>query len=431
MQLCFLNVGYGECQLIIDAKGDVTIIDGGSADSDTYKVKATLRLSEALELLDIHKIKNLICTHAHYDHLAGLSELIAIPSLHIENFYINQLLPEDFKFPDLPSKGALDFEDYRLWKYALRAYRDLIDYLKMQGTHIYEAKEEENLILDENLSLKIFGLNSQQKSARLYELKALATADRETFIKALATLNRHENNQSLSFILKTKEHQCCLTGDRQNWEDLSPQLPPCTLLKLTHHGQKDGLPEILLEKTCPKKFVICADYYRKYHAAAPEVISKIKAFAKASNIESQIFITGDLNLSADTYGSLLSFNENLHASFPISCTKKRPSIFKRSLKKIYLGKNDHLFAGDENYAYKFLYTHIAPCDIYKLELQFDKQIVGIMSIKNLNNKAQPLMLRLYKNFIEMSIFDEESSILVLDFYAENSVTVAQNLYYYL
>ena len=54
-----------------------------------------------------------------------------------------------------------------------------------------------------------------------------------------------------------------------------------------------------------------------------------------------------------------------------------------------------------------------------------------MSIKNLNNKAQPLMLRLYKNFIEMSIFDEESSILVLDFYAENSVTVAQNLYYYL
>ena len=102
-------------------------------------------------------------------------------------------------------------------------------------------KKRKNLILDENLSLKIFGLNSQQKSARLYELKALATADRETFIKALATLNRHENNQSLSFILKTKEHQCCLTGDRQNWEDLSPQLPPCTLLKLTHHGQKGWL----------------------------------------------------------------------------------------------------------------------------------------------------------------------------------------------
>lgn len=428
MRLSFCNVGYGECQLIIH-NDEVTLIDGGSADASTYEDVGTIRLLEVIELYKIRHIHNLIITHAHYDHIAAIADLIKIPNLKIDNLIINQLLPPNFNACDELSKGILDFEDYRLWKYALKAYQNLISFLK--NTNIRESNEHEELFFKDGSSLEIMGLSESQKNERLLDLNSLINTQGQAFIDSLNNLNRHENNKSLSFILKLKHYKCLLTGDRQLWDSLDGKLPQCELLKLTHHGQKDGLPEVLLKNCQSNIFVICADKKRKYNSASIEVINKIDHFCAHKQKLAKTFITGILKdkQNLDYTPASISFDDELNESFDIVCSNHPIENHKSCFKKIIIKlKNNDILLPEDNYKYQVIYKKLQANSSLVGEIKLKSQDFGSFAIENSQDNDITYIQRNYPHKIELVVFAKN---LTTTFTLKNkdSLTITESFYY--
>ncbi len=401
MQLFFVNTGYGECQILKSKSNNVTVIDGGPSDRETYKEVGTLRVNEALKLLNIDHINNLICTHIHYDHIAGLCEISKDDEIKIDNFYINALLPHNISNLERPSCGLLNFEDFRLWKYSLKAYRNLISDLKRKNTHIREVLEKETLFLDEDASLEIFGLTEDSKKERLLNLEALNTNDDHEFIKALKILNQKENQKSLFFILNTKNYRALLTGDRQNFDDVKDRLPICDLLKVTHHGQKDGLPDLLLDKCHPHIFVICADLGKKYQSACDFIFEKCRDFCKKDQKEAKILVTGNLPSFDKKTPAILGFDDNLQIFYPIYADHVLDDK-DIVLDKIFI-ENKNTISNEDNYDYDFEIVSLKSGEIFCKNFK----VLGLtksFSIKNLKKSPLKIFIRNFNNYLELSLF---------------------------
>ena len=86
-----------------------------------------------------------------------------------------------------------------------------------------------------------------------------------------------------------------LTADQSGIARFADELQRSNVVKLTHHGQIDGMPPCLIDICKPSFFIICADSKRTYNSARPEIIAKAEDYLKKESIAGQIFITGMLN----------------------------------------------------------------------------------------------------------------------------------------
>ena len=85
------------------------------------------------------------------------------------------------------------------------------------------------------------------------------------------------------------------TADQSGIARFIDELRQADVVKLTHHGQIDGMPSCLIDICKPYFFIICADSKRTYNSARPEIIAKAEDYLKKESIAGQVFITGMLN----------------------------------------------------------------------------------------------------------------------------------------
>ena len=250
----FINVGYGDSILVRDMDAPFTMLIDcgdvhiGASRPDGRRTSAADYLrKEGIRTLDL-----LVLTHLHLDHAGGLAHLL--PGIRVREFWTNYLPPEEVWEslltipPDWPAGARCLMTSMGIYLKALARLRD-------QGTEIRLIREScDCRQLTKTLAAGIF-LEDQEPHKR-------QAAIWSTVFSACATgadldcLDGFINNTSIRLRLSYAGQAVELPGDvyASCWEQ--HQLPPCTIMKLPHHGHGDALTPHLLEMLRPVYAVI-------------------------------------------------------------------------------------------------------------------------------------------------------------------------------
>lgn len=322
MQIDFLNVGYGEALVIRDGSFCM-VVDGGSNKEHIYQPLSSIMLFDFLKESGARKIDRLVLTHIHDDHVGGL--LRVLEEIPVDEIWVNILA-------DHPGPGILEEKQKilegssaeRLYFEAILLYFQLLETAGKKGVPIRRITQEDGPQNFNGLSITPLGMDQEEADRVTGEFNAMIReTDGTEFLKQYLRLDRGCNATSLALHLRKEEKGALLTGDKvEGWDELAEQLDlRANVLKLTHHGQADGMPESMLQAADPDIFVICADKNRTYNSAAPEILERIRAFLDRKGKPNQVFITGDMEKrvggSAGAPGSVLTIDFDADPLQPI------------------------------------------------------------------------------------------------------------------
>ena len=249
----FINVGYGDAILLRETEtpftmlvdcGDVHI---GRSRPDGQRITA----ADYLRREGIRELDVLVLTHLHLDHAGGLAHLL--PEVRVREFWTNYLPPKETWGRTLPvppdwTAGA------RCLMTSMGIYLKALAHLRDQGAEIRLIREPCVCRLTETLTAGIFleDETPRRRQAAIWE-DALSGAAGGGDLEAL---DGFINNTSIRLRLSCAGQEIELPGDvyASCWEQ--HQLPPCTIMKLPHHGHGDALTPRLLEMLRPRYAVI-------------------------------------------------------------------------------------------------------------------------------------------------------------------------------
>ena len=249
----FINVGYGDAILLREREtpftmlvdcGDVHI---GRSRPDGQRITA----ADYLRREGIRELDVLVLTHLHLDHAGGLAHLL--PEVRVREFWTNYLPPEETWGRTLPvppdwTAGA------RCLMTSLGIYLKALAHLRDQGAEIRLIREPCVCRLTETLTAGIFLEDEtlRRRQAAIWEDVLSGAAGGGD----LESLDGFINNTSIRLRLSCAGQEIELPGDvyASCWEQ--HQLPPCTIMKLPHHGHGDALTPRLLEMLRPRYAVI-------------------------------------------------------------------------------------------------------------------------------------------------------------------------------
>lgn len=249
----FINVGYGDAILLRETEtpftmlvdcGDVHI---GRSRPDGQRITA----ADYLRREGIRELDVLVLTHLHLDHAGGLAHLL--PEVRVREFWTNYLPPEETWGRTLPvppdwTAGA------RCLMTSMGIYLKALAHLRNQGAEIRLIREPCVCRLTETLTAGIFLEDEtlRRRQAAIWEDVLSGAAGGGD----LESLDGFINNTSIRLRLSCAGQEIELPGDvyASCWEQ--HQLPPCTIMKLPHHGHGDALTPRLLEMLRPRYAVI-------------------------------------------------------------------------------------------------------------------------------------------------------------------------------
>ena len=248
MTLDFINVGYGDAILIRSGSftmlvdcGDWTVGDGGP-DSQRISAADFLR-QEGIETLDL-----LVLTHLHRDHSGGLAKLLECVA--VRSFRCNYLPDRIFWGKRVPvpegfSAGA------RCLLESLNVFLSALAIMERQGTEVSLASPG-TWPLTPELTAECF-------------LEAQPIFERQAAIWQNVLEDRADNRELEE-----------LDGDMYAdcWE--KHEIPPCTLVKLPHHGHRDSITPHLLDMLAPKTVVISVSNTRTDDCPAASVLQMVR-----------------------------------------------------------------------------------------------------------------------------------------------------------
>ena len=272
MTLDFINVGYGDAILIRSGSftmlvdcGDWTVGDGGP-DSQRISAADFLR-QEGIDTLDL-----LVLTHLHRDHSGGLAKLLECVA--VRSFRCNYLPDRIFwgkrvPVPEEFSAGA------RCLLESLNVFLSALAIMEQQGTEVSLASPG-TWPLTPELTAECF-LEAQpifERQAAIWQNVLEDRADN----RELEELDGFINNTSIRLRLSYAGQEIELPGDvyASCWE--RHQLPPCTLIKLPHHGHGDALTSRLLEMLRPRYAVISVSDDRTDDCPSKKIIQLLSQF---------------------------------------------------------------------------------------------------------------------------------------------------------
>ena len=249
----FINVGYGDAILLRETEtpftmlvdcGDVHI---GRSRPDGQRITA----ADYLRREGIRELDVLVLTHLHLDHAGGLAHLL--PEVRVREFWTNYLPPEETWGRTLPvppdwTAGA------RCLMTSMGIYLKALAHLRDQGAEIRLIREPCVCRLTETLTAGIFLEDEtlRRRQAAIWEDVLSGAAGGGD----LESLDGFINNTSIRLRLSCAGQEIELPGDvyASCWEQ--HQLPPCTIMKLPHHGHWYALTPRLLEMLRPRYAVI-------------------------------------------------------------------------------------------------------------------------------------------------------------------------------
>lgn len=298
MKIHFINVGYGEA-ILVEKNGFTILIDGGTNREEEYNNPGCIRTADYLKKLGIARLNLVIVTHIHDDHIGGIPDVIK--NFAVDQVWIN-VKPDKMDMDRVERfEGviALDLSSI-LFRNALTAYGELLDECEKRGIPVLEKGEKDGLaVLSSGLSIELLtpAIELQEEVQDLYD-RLLAEKDIRKAEDLFHEIDRGGNRSSISLRVKAGNAAALLSGDKvDGWEhihkkhgeDLKSQI-----LKLTHHGQIDGMPQAMVEASQPQIFVICSSFDKRFNSAHPEIIQRARDYLRERGKEGGVYITGCL-----------------------------------------------------------------------------------------------------------------------------------------
>ena len=242
LMIYFVDVGQGDCSLIITPHNKKILIDGGgSSDQDEYNVGQQTLIPYLLDR-KIKTIDYIIVSHFDSDHVGGL--LTVMEELKVNNVVI--------------SKQGNDSENYRIFKRIVR-------------------KKKINVIMVEN-----------SKKSALQKLRI----DNDLYFDILWPNNSKLiaenvlNNNSIVCKLHYKNFSMLFTGDIEEIAEKqivqeykgNLQVLNAIVLKVGHHGSKTSSIQEFIEVVEPRIALIGVGENNKFGHPNKGVLERLKAF---------------------------------------------------------------------------------------------------------------------------------------------------------
>ena len=213
MEVHHIDVGQGDCTLIIGPNGKTAIIDSGLSGMGDEVILPYLNL------LNIHRIDYLISTHMHADHIGGADELLD-SSVEIGAVYDN---------------GS---------SYSSNVYRDYFRAAYQSGHTLLELKPGDKFDLGSGATILCVYSNGRGIG------------------KDITVSN--ENDRSLGLLVSYDNYQQFIGGDlgggggsQADIEGfIQEDIGNLDTLKVSHHGSFTSTKEAFLEKVMPETAVI-------------------------------------------------------------------------------------------------------------------------------------------------------------------------------
>ena len=254
LHLYFCDVGQGDAILIKTPQNRQILVDGGQGD------QVLKCLSEALPFYD-RTLDLIVLTHPHADHVGGLTDVL-------RSYQVEKVV-----FWQVPYDSA-DF-------------REFVDLVGEKGLPVLEVVAGEVLALDQETRAEIWYPLSEN------ELELLGTSidpyDGEDV-----------NDSSIIFRLVCGDFEALLTGDApETVQELllrQGKVSPSDVLKIAHHGSKDGLNERFLEKLGSRLAVISVGENNRYghpHTETLEELENAGVEIKRTDEDSTIEVVSD------------------------------------------------------------------------------------------------------------------------------------------
>ena len=221
LKIYFIDVGQGDCTLIITPKGKKILIDGGEG-------KNEILLPYLLDR-GINKIDYIIISHFDSDHCNGLIEVM-------EKIKVGKVIV---------SKQPGESEEYR----------NILEIIKRKNIEAYVVKAQDRITIEKDLYINI--LNPAGK----LEFNDL-------------------NNNAIVAKLIYKNFSMLFTGDIEKAEENIAQKYKnnlkSTILKVAHHGSKTSTNEEFLKYVEPQIALIGVGENNKFGHPNQQIIEKLK-----------------------------------------------------------------------------------------------------------------------------------------------------------
>ena len=241
-----VDVGQGDCTLIITPGGRTLLIDGGGTSDDLaagdLDVGAKI-VVPFLQFLGINTLDVLVATHPHGDHVGGLSAVLRGPQIG--------LVLDGTTLP-YPSPAYTEF-------------RALV-----QSRNIRCARAVRGQTLDMGDGVRVTVLNPPPENA-FGTSAAYGTSSDD------ATLN----NYSAALQVDYGGTRFILTGDAETDAEAAMLAAHgdlrCDVLKAGHHGSKNATGDDWLGRLRPKQSVISCGRHNRFGHPAPSTLARLAA----------------------------------------------------------------------------------------------------------------------------------------------------------
>lgn len=221
----FIDVGQGDCELLMFPDGTVMLIDGGDRFCSNYIV-------DYLEDCGVEKIDFLVATHPHADHIGGLDDVL-------ESIPVSEVIMPKISESDIPTT---------------QTYEDFLIAVKNSGCKVTAAKQGISVYEDENTSINLLA----------------PCGDNYSDLNGYSAVVKVEYGEK-TFIFtgdadKESEEEMLLTGDDLNAD----------VLKVGHHGSSTSTTDEFLDAVNPDYAVISVGKDNKYGHPHLETLEKLK-----------------------------------------------------------------------------------------------------------------------------------------------------------
>lgn len=227
LHLKIYDVGQGDSIFIKTPKGSTVLIDGGPDD------QVLKNLSWDLGFFN-RTIDVMILTHPHADHVTGLTDVL-------KRFNVRRIIF------DSPGESL-----------TFKAFVRETERQKKAGAEVYTVKSGDRVKLGET-SLDILWPEVVESST-----------------------SANPNDLSIVALLRFRDFEALLPGDQEVGEAekmlATVKVPAVEVLKVAHHGSKNGVSRKILSLLRPKISIISAGKNNKYGHPSPQTVKMLQDF---------------------------------------------------------------------------------------------------------------------------------------------------------
>lgn len=250
LEIRYLDVGQGDCTLIMLPDGKNVLIDAGPNSSAKYVV-------DYLKGENIQKIDFLIATHPHEDHIGGIDEVI-------NNFEIGRIYAPKIKENNVSNTDPDKSDEETSTDGAVvttKTYESFLKAVSDKGLKIINGEGGTHIYFSLSLTIDLIAPNSDSYS--------------------------DINNYSLVVKMKYGQQSFLFMGDAENYSEqeiLDGEYDlKSDIIKIGHHGSSSSTSKSFIEKVEPRYAVISCGADNKYGHPHEETLktleqNKVKVF---------------------------------------------------------------------------------------------------------------------------------------------------------